>query len=221
VLTSAGELRPRFVLNCAGLHADRVARDFGFSRDHVILPFKGLYLYSSEAPGALGTHVYPVPDLKFPFLGVHFTVTADGHVKIGPTALPALWREQYGGLSGFSLRDLVGTAARNLGLFFKAGFDYRALAKEELAKCSRTGLVRRASALIEGVREEDYREWGRPGIRAQLMDVRTRALVGDFLLEGDASSLHVLNAVSPAWTCSIPFARHVADRIAALGGPGK
>jgi (S)-2-hydroxyglutarate dehydrogenase len=80
-------------VNSAGLYADKIAQDFGFSRDYRILPFKGLYLYSNESVGSFKTNIYPAPDLRNPFLGVHFTVTAEGKVKIGPTTIPAFFRE--------------------------------------------------------------------------------------------------------------------------------
>ena len=94
---ACGPLRCRWVVNAAGLYADKIALDFGFSERYRILPFKGLYLYSDEPPAAFRTNIYPVPDLRNPFLGVHFTVKDDGHIKIGPTAIPAFWREQYRG----------------------------------------------------------------------------------------------------------------------------
>jgi len=213
VRTSAGDYEAGYVINAAGLYADRVARDFGFSQRYRILPFKGLYLYSDEPPGAAHTNIYPVPNLRNPFLGVHFTVTADGHAKIGPTAIPALWREQYGGWDNFSAAELWDVARRELGLLAFAGFDFRALALEELRKNSRGYLVRLAQGLLENVRPEHYRRWGRPGIRAQLLDITQRKLEMDFVIEQDARSLHVLNAVSPGFTCAIPFARHVCDLI--------
>src|SRR5205807_4792798 len=95
VHTTKCQYEAGYVVNAAGLYADQIARQFGFSERYRILPFKGLYLYSDEPPGALRTNIYPVPDLRNPFLGVHFTVKGDGHVKIGLTAIPALWREQY------------------------------------------------------------------------------------------------------------------------------
>jgi L-2-hydroxyglutarate oxidase len=216
VHSRAGEFSAGYVVNCAGLYADRIALDFGFSEHYRILPFKGLYLYSDEPAGAWRANVYPVPDLRNPFLGVHFTVTVDGHAKIGPTAIPAFWREQYEGFDRFDAREFAEIAWRDLGLFASAGFDFRRLALEELRKYSRARLVKLAGELATGVELGHYSKWGRPGIRAQLMDLRTRKLEMDFVLEGDAKSLHVLNAVSPAWTCSLPFAAHVCDRIAEL-----
>ncbi len=212
VRTSKGEIEAGMVINAAGLYADRIARDYGFSKRYRILPFKGLYLYSDEAPQALRVHIYPVPNIHNPFLGVHFTVTVDGRLKIGPTAIPALWRENYGGFSGFSARELVEIAFRQSGLFLSAGFDFRRLAWEEFRKNSRRVMVGLAQKLAEGVEPSQYRRWGTPGIRAQLIDIEKRALVTDFVLEGDSRSLHVLNAVSPGFTCAMPFAAHVVER---------
>ena len=213
VRTSQANFECGYLVNAAGLQADNIARDFGFSEHLRILPFKGLYLYSDEPPGAFRTNIYPVPNLANPFLGVHFTVNVDGHAKIGPTAIPCLWREQYGGASGFKLGELAPTLWACLGLAFHAGFDFRALALEELRKRGRKHMVALAAKLADGVSVEQYSRWGAPGIRAQLMDVRKRTLVQDFRLEGDERSLHVLNAVSPGWTCSIPFSRFVCDQV--------
>jgi len=213
VVTSTGTMRTGYVVNAAGLYADQIARDYGFGRRYRILPFKGLYLYSDEGPGAFRTHIYPVPDLRNPFLGVHFTLTVDGRVKIGPTAIPALWREQYRGPDNFRFGEFLDIAWRQMGLVARSGFSFTRLAIEELSKASRARMVARAAALADGVELAHYRRWGQPGIRAQLADVEQRRLVMDFVCEGDARSLHVLNAVSPGFTCSLPFARYVCDLI--------
>ena len=102
VRTNKGDYEVTYIVNSAGLHADRIAQDFGFFRNYWILPFKGLYLYSYEPVGALKRHIYPVPNLRNPFLGIHFTVTTDGHSKIGPSALLTFWREQYEGFNWFN-----------------------------------------------------------------------------------------------------------------------
>lgn len=213
VRTNSETITAGYVVNAAGLYADKIAIDYGFSEKYRILPFKGLYLYSNEPPGALRTNIYPVPDLRNPFLGVHFTITADGKAKIGPTAIPAFWRENYEGLRNFKLGEMMEVAGRGLGLLTNAQFDYRRLAMEEIAKYSRSRMVALASTLAEGVTESTYQKWGRPGIRAQLLDITKKKLEMDFVLEGDHRSMHVLNAVSPAFTCSLPFAGHVCDQI--------
>jgi L-2-hydroxyglutarate oxidase LhgO len=213
VRTNRNSIAAGYVVNAAGLYADKIALDYGFSEKYRILPFKGLYLYSDEPPGSIRTNIYPVPDLRNPFLGVHFTITADGKAKIGPTAIPAFWRENYEGLGNFSFRELIEVASRGLGLLTGAGFDFRRLAMEEIAKYSRSKMVSLASVLAEGVSERHYQTWGRPGIRAQLLDITKKTLEMDFVLEGDTRSMHILNAVSPAFTCSLPFASHVCDQI--------
>lgn len=216
IVTSAGQISAGHVVNAAGLYADRVALDFGYSANHRILPFKGLYLYSDEPAGALRTNVYPVPDLRNPFLGVHFTVRDDNRIKIGPTAIPAFWREQYRGFDNFRFGEFVEVLFREAGLMLSSSFDFKKLAVEEVQKYSRPRLVALASKLARGVRLQDYTRWGQPGIRAQLLDLKARKLEMDFVIEGDEHSTHLLNAVSPGWTCSIPFALYVVDRIEKL-----
>lgn len=213
VLTNQDRIEASYVVNAAGLYADKIAMDYGFSEKYRILPFKGLYLYSNEPTGSIRTNIYPVPDLRNPFLGVHFTITADGKAKIGPTAIPAFWRENYEGFSNFKMGELIEVAGRGLGLLTGAQFDYRRLAMEEITKYSRSKMVSLASVLAEGVAEKNYQKWGRPGIRAQLLDITKKKLEMDFVLEGDHHSMHVLNAVSPAFTCSLPFASYVCDHI--------
>lgn len=213
VRTTTGTHRAGYVVNAAGLYADHVARGFGFSEHYRILPFKGLYLYSEEPPGAFRTHIYPVPDLRNPFLGVHFTVTTDGHVKIGPTAIPAFWREQYHGWENFRADECGDIVFRQVGLLASSGFGFLRLAWDELRKYSRAHMVRLAKVLARGVQLEHYRRWGRPGIRAQLLNTRNRKLEMDFVFEGDKRSFHILNAVSPGFTCCLPFSRFVCDEI--------
>lgn len=218
IQTTAGDIKARYIINCAGLYADTIGRDFGFSKHYRILPFKGLYLYSNEPAGALHTNVYPVPDLRNPFLGVHFTVTANGAIKIGPTAIPAFWREQYEGVENFNSRELIEILFRQAGLFFSSNFDFKRLAWEEIQKYSQSHLVSLASSLLQGVRRSQYKKWGPPGIRAQLLDIREKKLEMDFVLENDDQSMHILNAVSPAFTCAFPFAEYVCQKIEPLVG---
>jgi len=218
VATTRGAFSVGYLVNAAGLYADRVARDFGFAEHLRIVPFKGLYLESAPGAYSLRTNIYPVPDLATPFLGVHLTVGVDGRVTIGPTALPALWREQYGLLDNFSFRELLEVARLESRMFLGNWAGFRTVALREMTKYYRPRLVRLASRLAEGVEARDFRIWGKAGIRAQLVDTRQHRLSDDFRLEGDDRSLHVLNAVSPAFTCAIPFSRFVLDEVGALTG---
>ena len=214
--TSKGKIQSGYFINAAGLYADKIAKHFGFSQDYTILPFKGLYLYSSEPEGSLRTNIYPVPDIDQPFLGVHFTLNADNKIKIGPTAIPAFWRENYQGLSGFNFREFAEIVAMEARLAIHNNFGFRHLALNEIQKIYKPKLVKLASRMLEGVVTEDYRQWAAPGIRAQLVNTRTRQLEMDFRYEGDDKSFHVLNAVSPAFTCAFPFSRLLVDRIGEL-----
>ncbi len=218
VVTSAGNYDAGYVVNAAGLYADVVARDFGFSQRYRILPFKGLYLYSDEPEGAFNTNIYPVPNLQNPFLGVHLTVDVYGRSKIGPTAIPAFWREQYGGFSNFSGSELADLIARQISLFGGAGFDFKRLALQEIKKYSRSHLVKLATNLVNGLDSEKFRRWGRSGIRAQLVDIQQKKLEMDFVVEGNKNSMHILNAVSPGFTCAIPFSEYVGGKIAQVLG---
>lgn len=203
-----------YLINAAGLYADRIARDFGCSADYRILPFKGVYLYA-EPGDRFRTNIYPVPDLDYPFLGVHFTITAAGRVKIGPTAIPAWWREQYQGGSGFRATELLDIVTRQALLFLRDDFGFRRLAFAELLKYSRRRMVSLAAKLADGVTLANYRKWGPPGIRAQLLNTRTGRLEMDFRIEHGERSTHVLNVVSPGFTCALPFADFVVEQIGA------
>ncbi len=199
------------IINAAGLYADRIARDFGFSKNYVIIPFKGIYLKYSGAKAPLKVNVYPVPNLKNPFLGVHYTVTVDGHVKLGPTAIPAFWRENYAGLDNFRPGELLEVSAYEALLFLKNSFGFRSLAWEETRKYYKPFFVGLGLKLVNKIDAAGFNEWTRPGIRAQLLNIKTLELVQDFVVEGDKASTHILNAVSPAFTGSFPFTKWVIE----------
>jgi len=213
ILTNQGNIRAQFIVNAAGLYADQIAKDFGFAPHYKIIPFKGLYLYSNEPPGAVKTNIYPVPNLRNPFLGVHYTLTVTGKIKIGPTAIPAFWREHYQGLDRFKLSEFIEILSAEASLFLRNSFNFRQLAFEEIKKYSRKKMVELASLLLDGVKAENYVEWGKPGIRAQLLNTRDNKLEMDFIYEGDHRSFHVLNAVSPAFTCALPFSSYLCDQM--------
>lgn len=214
--TTKGPISAGFIINAAGLYADKIAFDFGFSQKYRILPFKGLYLYSEEPAFSLRTNIYPVPDLNYPFLGVHFTLTDTGKVKIGPTAIPALWREQYEGFSRFKPEEFLDIAKRQMKLLFSSSFDFKRLAFEEIQKYMGRKMVSLAKELVQGIQPSQYRKWGKSGIRAQLFDISKNKLENDFVLEGDSRSLHVLNAVSPGFTSALSFAQFAADQAESL-----
>jgi L-2-hydroxyglutarate oxidase LhgO len=198
------------IINCAGLYADKIAKDFGFSRRYELVPFKGVYLEYEGNDQFIKRNIYPVPDIRFPFLGVHFTVRSDGKIKIGPTAMPAFWRENYEKFNNFNFKELIETTKWDALMFIKK-LEFRRLAIEEIKKYSKSYLVEQAKMLVYNSPSADLFKWSKPGIRAQLIDKRSLTLIQDFVIEGDEYSIHILNAVSPAFTASFPFARYVVE----------
>ncbi len=212
IKTSQGNIEAGFIFNTAGLYADRIASSFGYSNDFTIIPFKGIYLKYSGDDTPLKTNIYPVPRLENPFLGVHYTVTVDGTVKIGPTAIPAFGRENYHLISGIEAKDLIEILYYESRLFINNSFHFRDLAFEEFAKYDKSRLAKMAGELSKNIDIYKFTEWSRSGIRAQLLNIHTLELVQDFVLERDDKSAHVLNAVSPAFTCSLPFGEWVVNQ---------
>ena len=211
VQTNQGDFEGEKIINCAGLYADTVAHDFGFGKSYTMIPFKGLYLKYTKNKTDVKVNIYPVPNLRNPFLGVHFTKTADGGIKIGPTAIPSLWRENYAGLERFSWKEFKAILWQEAGLFLSNSFGFRDLALEEMRKYNKGYFVRLAQSLVQEIDPAGFTEWTKPGIRAQLLDIQKRQLVQDFVIEGDKNSVHILNAVSPAFTCAFPFSEYVLE----------
>lgn len=211
VLTNQGAIKCKKVVNCAGLYADKIAKEYGFASNYVIIPFKGIYLKDKLNQSNLETNVYPVPNLANPFLGVHYTLTVKDEAKIGPTAIPAFWRENYKGFDNFKIDELFQILFYETKLFITNAFGFRALAFSEVKKYIKSHLLNLATLLTKDMNHKGYDSWSTPGIRAQLLDTKTLELVQDFVVEGDEQSVHVLNAVSPAFTSSIPFANWVVE----------
>jgi L-2-hydroxyglutarate oxidase LhgO len=213
VQTSAGRIACRYLFNAAGLYADKIARDYGAAAGFTMIPFKGIYLrYTRD--DLIRRHIYPVPNLRNPFLGVHFTVTVDGHIKIGPTAIPAFWRENYDFRNRFNLNEFAEIMLRESALFAHNHFNFRSLAVEEIRKYHRGFFISQAQRLVHRMDAGRFGEYTQPGIRAQLLNTRTSELVMDFLIEHAENSTHVLNAVSPAFTSAFSFASHIVDEAA-------
>ena len=211
ITTRGSRINAGKIINAAGLYADKIAKDYGFSQNFTIIPFKGIYLKYTKKDKPIKTNIYPVPNLKNPFLGVHYTITVDGTIKIGPTSIPAFWRENYKGWEHFKGGELANILGWETKLFFTNAFGFRSLAFDEIRKYNKSYFVDLATKLVHHIDKSGFTEWSRPGIRAQLLNMRTLELVQDFVVEGDQHTIHVLNAVSPAFTSSFPFARWVVD----------
>lgn len=200
------------VINAAGLHADRVAHQFECGMRYTLLPFKGIYWKLDADSGIKLNHlIYPVPDLRVPFLGVHTTTTTDGITYLGPTAVPAFGRENYRGYEGVGAHELASITAMLVRQYFSGKDGFRRLAWQEGRRYFKPWFIQAAQALLPNLRPEHLLPTDKVGIRAQMLDKKTGRLVTDFLVERGVSSTHILNAISPAWTSAFPFARHVCD----------
>lgn len=205
------ELKYDYVINCAGAYADKVAQSFGLAQNYTMLPFKGIYLKYMTNKTDIKTNIYPVPNLSNPFLGVHYTITSDGSIKIGPTAIPAFWRENYNGLINFNLKEMIEILYYESKLFILNSFNFRNLAIEEMKNYSSKIFIQKAKDMVKRI-GNDFKPIP-AGIRAQLLNTKTNELVQDFVVEHSKNSTHVLNAVSPAFTCSFAFAKYVVEEI--------
>jgi L-2-hydroxyglutarate oxidase LhgO len=208
VITNRGDIRYRYLINAAGAHSDRIAKAFGLGTYFRLIPFKGIYhkLVQHRTHLVKGS-IYPVPDIRNPFLGVHFTRSVYGDVYLGPTAIPAFGRENYGlirGIDGEALRIIFDDAR----LFFHND-KFRTVALSEPRKYLFPWFFRDAARLVKQLDPEDVAPAAKVGIRAQLVDWRTRELVQDFCLLKNGASLHILNPVSPAFTGSMDLAEKI------------
>ena len=205
--TTAGDITGGTVVNCAGLHADSIARMMGGGGDTRVVPFRGEYfLLAPEARSLVNGLVYPVPDPRFPFLGAHFTRRLDGGVEAGPNAVLALAREGYGKAS-LNAGDLAGMLA--YPGFWRMSARYWRTGLEELYRSLRkAAFVRGLQALVPETRAEHLKSGG-AGVRAQAVDRRGQ-LVDDFRIEHTPRAVHVRNAPSPAATASLEIGRRIA-----------
>lgn len=202
--------RARGVINCAGLHADRVARSAGLHPDLRIVPFRGEYYTFKPKHSRLVNHlIYPVPDPQMPFLGVHFTRMIDGTVEAGPNAVLA-WRREGYRRSDISLRDLADTLS--FGGFWKLSARFWRVGLEEYGRSfSKRLFIKSLQRLIPEIRSDDLGPGG-SGVRAQAVDGEGR-MVDDFRIQTEGRMVHVLNAPSPAATASLSIGEHIADRV--------
>lgn len=215
LVTTAGDFAADFVINCAGLHCDRVAAAAGERREARIVPFRGeYYKLRHSAQHLVRNLIYPVPDPTFPFLGVHFTRLIEGGVEAGPNAVLAMAREGY---DKWTLRpaDLFDALTyRGLWNFMRR---HRSMAWQEVRRSfSQKLFCASLQRLVPEVQESDLVPGG-AGVRAQAM-LADGTLVQDFHILERPGALHVLNAPSPAATASLAIGEHVAQRAARLAG---
>lgn len=213
IKTSGGDVSARVLVNCAGLHSDRVAAMTRAGSEAKIIPFRGEYYQLKEsAAGLCRTLIYPVPDPAFPFLGVHLTRRISGMVDAGPNAVLAFAREGYAKTT-FNARDLFETLSYP-GFMRLAMRYWRTGAGEIIRSVSKGAFVRALQRLVPDLREQDLED-APSGVRAQAV-ARDGRLLDDFCITQSARAINVVNAPSPAATASLGIGAAITDRLAAV-----
>lgn len=206
--TTAGELRANYLVNCGGLQSDRIARLCGVEPGVTIVPFRGEYYDLKPHAAHLCRHlIYPVPDPRFPFLGVHFTRMIGGGVEAGPNAVLAFRREGYR-FADVSVRDVL-EMARHRGFWAMAATHWLTGLGEMKRSLSAYSFWKSLQRLIPSIRRDDIVPSG-AGVRAQAV-ASDGKMVDDFVIRGEGRTVHVLNAPSPAATASLSVGVSIAD----------
>ncbi|MDP1774122.1 MAG: L-2-hydroxyglutarate oxidase [Methylobacter sp.] len=201
------------LINAAGAYADQVARLAGVGQHYQLVPFKGLYYkLAPEVSGLIRSSIYPVPNEALPFLGIHFTRVINNEVYIGPTAIPALGRENYGVLSGASPIEALTIGAQLAQLYVSNPQNFRNLVHSEIPHYRKASFIAAACRLVKQLEPDWVKHSPKVGIRPQLVNTRDVRLEMDFVVEQGSHSIHVLNAISPAFTSAFAFAEWIASR---------
>lgn len=206
--TNNGPIRFKQFINTSGAYADKIAHLFGVGKEYYFIPFKGIYKkLIPEKSHLVNGNIYPIPHLNNPFLGVHFTKNMNGEVYVGPTAIPAFGRENYGLFRGID-HEVLRIIFNEIFLYC-VNPEFRKVALEEPKKYIPSYFYRDAKKLVKELQPEWLMSTSKAGIRPQLIDTRQKKLMMDFLIIKERHSLHILNAISPAFTSSLAFAKYI------------
>ena len=199
------------IINSAGAYASDLAKQVNVGTEYVCLPFLGAYKKTKLLSTNPKRLVYPVPNPTNPFLGVHTTITLNNELKIGPTAFPVIGKEQYRLIDGFNIKELVDFLISSKALLRSDSVNLLGLAKEETMKLFTKPLLKRTRKLSSSL--DSNKGWVKypSGIRAQVINTKTKSIEMDYIVKADKNVVHILNAVSPGWTSSLPFARWVVE----------
>ena len=199
------------IINSAGAYAANLAREVNVGNQYACLPFLGAYKKSKLVDSNPRRLVYPVPNPINPFLGVHTTNTLNGEIKIGPTAFPVIGKEQYKLSNGFNGSEFLEFYKAAKALFKSDSVDLIGLAREEFVKLFTKPLLNKTNKLTNSLNSN--KQWSKypAGIRAQIINLETKTIEMDYIVQSDKNVVHILNAVSPGWTSAIPFTRWVVE----------
>jgi L-2-hydroxyglutarate oxidase LhgO len=201
------------LVNCTGQYSDVVSKIFNIGEKYTLLPFKGLYYGLNKASNIkFNGLIYPVPDLKIPFLGIHTVKLVDDSIYFGPTAIPAFGREHYQGFKGVNAKDATIISYHLLRQYISNKNGFRAYANQETSRFRKSEFLKSLQRLVPRLSESDLITSQKVGIRAQLLNKESNELIMDFLVENIDNTTHVLNAVSPAFTSAFSFAKYILNK---------
>jgi len=197
-----------YLINCAGIHAKEIAKRYGIGQEFSVMPFKGLYWkIKPNSSTSIGANLYPVPDLEVPFLGVHFTPNSDNSsISIGPTATLAAGKESYQGFECLEPLQLANSLTILLKQYAFNEGNIRKYMHEQAFLWIKEKMMLEAKKLVPSLNIEDVEISSKVGIRSQLFNHKKNQLENDFIYRKTDSSLHVMNAISPAFTASFELA---------------
>jgi len=215
-LNGGESLSYKVLINCGGTGALSIAKMDGMGSKYRLLPILGSYLSADLNQLPLKTLVYSVPHPLSPFLGVHFTQSIDGKIKIGPSAIPLLNREQYTLRTRLKMNELLESLGSLSVLLGRNPVYASRILMNQMQSGTAMGMIRNSSRLVPSAGK--IQSWKREpaGIRAQLIYAKSGKMVSDFVVEQNQNSIHILNAVSPGWTSAFPFSDHIVRNIIGL-----
>ena len=203
------------IFNCAGLFADEIAKNSNLEFRYSFLPFKGKYWKITNKSFKLNHLVYPIPDLRYPFLGLHSSHNRHGDFYIGPSSTPVFGREQYNGILGDNLKESISLIFNFSKKIIFNENKLRTLALQELSLLTKRGFFNQIKKMFNNINPDDLElSDQKVGIRSQIFDPQSKNLVNDFVVINQKNTTHVLNAISPAWSASFAFADHLINEAA-------
>ena len=215
LFTQNNTIEAGHIFNCAGLFADEIAKNSNLEFRYNFLPFKGKYWKIKNKNFKLNHLVYPIPDLRYPFLGLHSSHNRHGDFYIGPSSTPVFGREQYNGILGDNLKESISLIFNFSKKIIFNENKLRTLALQELSLLTKRGFFNQIKKMFNNINPDDLElSDQKVGIRSQIFDPQSKNLVNDFVVINQKNTTHVLNAISPAWSASFAFADHLINEAA-------
>ena len=210
IKVSGQKIKYGMFYNAAGQYADHIAKMFGVGSQYTILPFRGEYYRLLPSSSLKLNHlIYPVPDLNVPFLGIHSVTDINGDIYFGPSAIPVFGREHYSGFLGISASQIVDNISNLTCLYWSNSNSFRSYMHDEISRFTKNQFIKAAQKLVPGLKKSDLVKSHKVGIRAQLVNTKNNMLEMDFVVERRDNTVHVLNAVSPGFTCAFSLANEI------------